>query len=285
MSVNIFGSSGGGRLSSNVDKKYVDQKFATLSTNLATKVNKSGDAMSGNLEMGGNKISNVAEPTHNLDVVSKQNVDEKFLTLSNNLATKVNKSGDTLQGDLNMAGYKICNVKDPVNGSDAVNKRCLDKLFIENSVGFIPNLTSNNRNKSGYNVTASSELKDHQAFCAFNSSKQLGWAVADGITANFWIEITCPEPILIYRCIIRGRLTNGARIDSWKLQGNIGDGFHTWVDLFIAPNISVDSTLYTFYVTPSAKYAQYRIFVVNAESINPGLSHWQLYAVDQIISL
>ena len=62
MSVNIFGSSGGGRLSSNVDKKYVDQKFATLSTNLATKVNKSGDAMSGNLEMGGNKSVMLQSP-------------------------------------------------------------------------------------------------------------------------------------------------------------------------------------------------------------------------------
>src|SRR5271169_896467 len=50
MSVDKFGSSGG-KLSSmaSVDKEYVDQKFTTLSTNLATKINKSGDRMNGDL--------------------------------------------------------------------------------------------------------------------------------------------------------------------------------------------------------------------------------------------
>jgi hypothetical protein len=214
----------------------------------------------------------------------KKYVDQKFSTLSANLAIKVNKSGDTLSGNLNMGGYSIRNVKDPVNGNDAVNRRCLDKLFIENSVGLIPNLNSNTNSKCGYKVAASSELKDNLAFCAFNSNR-LGWAVAAGVSTNFWIEITCPEPILIYKCTIRGRPTNGARIYNWKLQGNLGDGFHTWVDLYIAPNIFIDSSIYTFNVAPSAKYAQYRIFVNNAESDNPGLSYWQLYTVDQIISL
>src|SRR5271163_656776 len=81
MSVNIFGLSGGSRLSSDVDKKYVDQKFATLSTNLATKASKFGDTLQGDLNMGGNKISNVGEPMHNLDAVSKQYVDQKFTNL------------------------------------------------------------------------------------------------------------------------------------------------------------------------------------------------------------
>jgi hypothetical protein len=81
MSVNIFGSSGGGRLPSDVDKQYVDQKFATLSTNLATKASKFGDTLQGDLNMNGNKIGNVAEPIHNLDLVSKRYVDEKFTNL------------------------------------------------------------------------------------------------------------------------------------------------------------------------------------------------------------
>ena len=42
MSVNIFGSSRSDNQSHGVGKKYVDQKFVTLSTNLATKVNKVG---------------------------------------------------------------------------------------------------------------------------------------------------------------------------------------------------------------------------------------------------
>ena len=58
MSINIFGSSGGGGgyQSSGVDQKYVDHKFATLNTNLATKVNKNGDLMSGDLNMGDSKF-------------------------------------------------------------------------------------------------------------------------------------------------------------------------------------------------------------------------------------
>src|SRR5580698_2902751 len=51
MSVNIFGSSGGEGESSGTDTKYVDQKFATLTTNLATKVNKAGDTVSGDLNI------------------------------------------------------------------------------------------------------------------------------------------------------------------------------------------------------------------------------------------
>jgi len=50
MSVNIFGSSG--QFSNDIaNKRYVDQKFATLSTNLTSKVNKAGDTISGDFKM------------------------------------------------------------------------------------------------------------------------------------------------------------------------------------------------------------------------------------------
>src|SRR5271157_2858289 len=51
MSVDIFGSSGVSIASSSLTNKYVDQKFNTLSTNLATKVDKAGDSISGNLDI------------------------------------------------------------------------------------------------------------------------------------------------------------------------------------------------------------------------------------------
>ena len=50
MSVNIFGSSG--RQSSKIDNTYVDRKFITLTTNLNSKMDKSGGSFSGNIEMG-----------------------------------------------------------------------------------------------------------------------------------------------------------------------------------------------------------------------------------------
>ena len=49
MSISRFGSSSKNQSLSNVDKKYVDQKFMTLSTNLALKANKIGDTLTGDL--------------------------------------------------------------------------------------------------------------------------------------------------------------------------------------------------------------------------------------------
>src|SRR5271165_6870398 len=49
MSVSRFGSSGKNQSVVNVDEKYADQKFMTLSTNLAVKVDKSGDTLTGDL--------------------------------------------------------------------------------------------------------------------------------------------------------------------------------------------------------------------------------------------
>jgi hypothetical protein len=52
MSVNKFSSSGIKPMASNVTKQYVDSKFITLTKNLDAKVNKSGDTMVGDLDMG-----------------------------------------------------------------------------------------------------------------------------------------------------------------------------------------------------------------------------------------
>ena len=166
--------------------------------------------------------------------VTKKYVDSKFITLTTNLQSKIDKNKD-----LDMGGYSIHNVKDPVNDTDVVNKKTVknyinslqqnvNDLTIKNSVGLIPSLNNNN-SKMGYIVRASSEREPNNlAFCAFNNNKS-GWCVADGISENFWIEITCPEPVLIHKCSIKGLY---GRIYDWKLQGNIGDEFHTWTDLY-----------------------------------------------------
>jgi len=49
MSVNIFGSSG--TFSHDVNNHYVDQKFTTFSSNLTSKVDKSGDTIAGDLTL------------------------------------------------------------------------------------------------------------------------------------------------------------------------------------------------------------------------------------------
>ena len=214
--------------------------------------------------------------------VTKKYVDSKFITLTNNLQSKIDKNKD-----LDMEGYGICNVKDPMNDADVVNKRTVDEykntlqqnvdnLLVKNSVDLIPNLHNNN-SKMGYIARASSERKDHQAFCAFNDNK-LGWCVADGISENLWLEITCPEPVLIYKCSIKGLY---GRIYDWKLQGNIGDNFHMWTDLYVSVDANIDrSSVLTFNVSTSIKYLKYRIYVNAAEAPTPGISYWQLHSAD-----
>jgi hypothetical protein len=216
--------------------------------------------------------------------VTKKYVDSKFITLTNNLQSKIDKNKD-----LDMGGYGIHNVKNPVNDSDVANKkvvvdfidalqRNVDELLVKNSVGLIPNLLNNN-SKMGYIARASSEHKDHPAFCAFNNIKA-GWCVADGISENFWLEITCPEPVLIYKCSIKGLK---GKINNWKLQGNKGDGFHMWTDLYTSSNVDIDrSSLLTFNISSSIYYLNYRIYVNAAEASNPGISHWQLYSADSV---
>lgn len=55
--------------------------------------------------------------------------DSRFVTLTKNLNTKLDKGGDTMKGDLNMNHFKIYNLQDPVEEQSAVNKKYVDKLI------------------------------------------------------------------------------------------------------------------------------------------------------------
>jgi F5/8 type C domain len=228
--------------------------------------------------------------------VTKNYIDSKFITLTNNLATKVNRSGDKMIGDLNMGGHGLCDVKDPVNDNDVANKKFvlekeetlqqfINKLFIKNSVGLVPNLTSNNKNKSGYYVSASSEFsKDFPAYQVFNVNKPGGWRFA-GEDSNFWIQLQCPEVTKIHKFTIRGRNNEGGgggeRIFRWKLQGSIDK--NVWDMLYDGHNEYINYDFKVVDVKPLNGYLYYRIFVDRAEEGNPGLSHWQIYSLDSII--
>src|SRR5580704_18091332 len=76
MIVNSFGSS-------NINKKSADIKYISLIKDLQFKVSKNGDIMNGNLNMNGNKVTNIADPSFNSDVVNKKYVDEA-ITRANN---------------------------------------------------------------------------------------------------------------------------------------------------------------------------------------------------------
>src|SRR5579863_1828180 len=255
MSVSRFGSSGENQSSDNVDKRYVDQKFMTLSANLALKVDKSGDALTGDL-----KISTPAGAVCQLG--KSESIKSMFF------------------GDIAMSDKCITELHNPNAKQDAATKNYVDTRWIKSNVGYVPNLTSNS-NKNGFIVSASSEYLECEAYKVFNDDENNNWITADGINTNFWIQIKCPERVKIYKIKLRGLklrgsgITNDKILFNWKWQGS-NDGTD-WININEYNKSLIGYEILEFIVSWSVSYSYYRIFVDNAETTNPGLSYWQLY--------
>ena len=94
----------------------------------ANKVAKTGDTMSGVLNMGGNKITGVAAATVDSDAANKKYVDDKVAAFVPDLSAYVKKAGDTMTGDLNMSSRIVTGMKAPVGPTDGTNKKYVDDL-------------------------------------------------------------------------------------------------------------------------------------------------------------
>ena len=86
-------------------------------------VKKTGARMTGRINMGGKKITSLAEPTEIADAVTKGYADRFHQYLNDR---KLDKSGGTLTGSLDMSGEKITRVGDPTDNKDAVTKEYVD---------------------------------------------------------------------------------------------------------------------------------------------------------------
>ena len=84
---------------------------------------KTGARMTGRINMGGKKITNLAEPTENSDAVTKGYADRFHQNLNDR---KLDKSGGTLTGSLDMSGEKITSVGDPTDNKDGATKEYVD---------------------------------------------------------------------------------------------------------------------------------------------------------------
>ena len=96
----------------------------TLTTSIGTKVSKAGDTMSGILDMGSNKVTNLGTPTSNFDAASKYYVDSRVagdIGDHNDLTTNVHGIGDT--ADLvYTSDLRLSNERTPVDGSVSTAK-------------------------------------------------------------------------------------------------------------------------------------------------------------------
>ena len=98
-------------------KKYVDDAIASVDH--STFLKKTGDTMSGTLDMGENSITNVAEPANDGDASNKKYVDDAISAATGQLPdTYVKKSGDTMTGALNVLA--------PTEDNNVTNKKYVD---------------------------------------------------------------------------------------------------------------------------------------------------------------
>ena len=86
-------------------------------------VRKTGARMTGRINMGGKKITSLAEPTEDQDAATARYVSQYVSHLNN---VKVSKDGDTMTGSLDMSGEKITRVGDPTDNKDVVTKEYVD---------------------------------------------------------------------------------------------------------------------------------------------------------------
>ena len=117
-----------GNTLTNVSNPVNDQDVATknyVDTNSSSdKVSKSGDTMTGDLDMGGNLIRGLPITSPPITYVGDEATswDQTVGLVQDAASNLVDKSGDTMTGDLDMSGNRVMNVPyAPANTSDAAN--------------------------------------------------------------------------------------------------------------------------------------------------------------------
>jgi hypothetical protein len=199
----------------------------------------------------------------------------------------------TFFGSLSMNQNSISDLKDPEQLQDAVTKKYVDRFlkhdvdygFVKNNVGLIP-VNISTASKAGFTATASSESNSaYKAFAINNASE---WTVGEGVTSNFWIQIELPDIIQVHKFALRNkRSSGGSDIKNWVFQGSINGSL--FVDLFTAENTPLGNEV-RFYsldinVGNPSGYKIYRLFVKSSEGNKPGISYFQLFSLDPIVSL
>jgi len=196
------------------NKKYVDERDDS-------KVSKTGDTMTGNLFLHFGSANVRTMGSRDL----RENKQFVFLlgNTSNKIQCRVNRP-ITLQStdgflcrqgdhdimrfgsalgrrvesfqDIVMNGKYIVDLHDPAEAQDSATKKYVDNSLKKCHVGYIPNL-KDNASRTGFHVISSSHTHGHEAYKAFNHDEEEdgAWIHGDGVIA--WIQIKCPEPVII----------------------------------------------------------------------------------------
>ena len=142
----------------------INDTITTINNTLATKLTKSGDTLSGNISCANTyKLTYVPNPSASTDVANKSYVDtatssisSTVSSLSSSMSTKLNKTGDILQGDINCNSlFRLYNVPNPGSNYDIANKIYVDTATsgISSTVTSLSSTVSNKLSKSGDTLT------------------------------------------------------------------------------------------------------------------------------------
>ena len=121
-----------GNTLTNVSNPVIDQDVATknyVDTNSSSdKVSKSGDTMTGHLNMSGNLIIGLPTTYPPITYVGDEATswDQTVGLVQDAANILVDKSGDTMTGNLDMSGNLINNLSNPLNAQDAATKAYAD---------------------------------------------------------------------------------------------------------------------------------------------------------------
>ena len=282
MAVNIFGAARGSKISEN------DQKFKTLSLNLASKLNKSGDRMEGDLFMNSAELRKFGVR----DIKTGQSVSLLLGDVDNQIRhnygnpIKITAShGITftcscqIESSLFMHNNYIKCVHDPDESQDVATKYYVDNK--QNYIGYIPILESN-VSCLGFGVSASgSSTPRFQPFGAFNNLNADG-ANGSWVTPNTtgWLQIKCPEPVKIWRVALKARKFDGRDITSWNLaRSDDGITFTNIINSTIPLRGSANAPTFVD-VTANNAYQYYRLNITaSTGSVDVGVQLFQLYII------
>lgn len=187
-----------------------------------------------------------------------------------------------MRGNINMNGRKVINLITPDSSTDAANKGYVDGVLKKNLVGYIPILDTN-ISRTGFFATANNSINGYAPFGAFNCLN------GDGFNGSWitnvlpcWLQIQCPEPVLIWRIALKARFISGRNMTAWNVQGsNNGTTFTTLLTSTTAllGSASVPSF---FDISTTIAYQYYRVNITNVVS-NPdwGLQLMQIFVYSQ----
>ena len=134
------------------------------------KVSKSGDSMTGDLDMQTNFIHSTAIPNDNSDLVNKKYVDDSD-------ATKLNLSRGNMSGDVNMQNHKLTNLKDPVDSKDS--KDSTHRKYVDDANNLKLSL-------SGGRMSGDLDMRNHHILYAANYSPSSDQHVVNKKYVTYW---------------------------------------------------------------------------------------------------